>query len=78
MEKLDLLREAGASPKLAEAIVRTQEESEYLTKDYFDARLDARLREVENRLLLAVLGSLGLILGSIYFVLPRLIQPVAS
>jgi hypothetical protein len=70
MEKLDVLRQAGADPKLAEAIVRTQEESDYVTKDY----LDARLRELEVRLMIVMFGSLGIILGSIYFVLPRLIQ----
>jgi hypothetical protein len=84
MEKLEVLREAGMDPKVAEAVVRIQEESSYITKDYLDAKLNEMSSEIRGevrtlvaetrtQILLAVLGAAGLILGSIYFVLPRLI-----
>lgn len=59
MEKLDVLRTAGADPKLAEAIVKTQEESEYVTREY----LDGRLNELLLKLVLAMVGVAGLSLG---------------
>lgn len=59
MEKLDILRTAGADPKLAEAIVKTQEESEYVTREY----LDGKLNELLLKLVLAMVGVAGLSLG---------------
>ena len=69
MEKLEVLRTAGIDPKQAEAIVKTQEDSAYVSKDY----LDARLRELEtnllNRLILAMLVITGVALGLAKFLL---------
>jgi hypothetical protein len=100
MDKLDLLRTAAASgdpEQLAEAIVRTQEASDYVSREYLDARLgqlSAEIRDelrtsigdvrtelhkaigdARNTMLLAMLGAVGVILGAIYFVVPRLVTP---
>jgi hypothetical protein len=59
MEKLDVLRAAGADPTLAEAIVKTQEESDYVTKEY----LDGKLNDLLLKLVLAMLAVAGIALG---------------
>jgi hypothetical protein len=63
MEKLDILRTAGADPKLAEAIVKIQEESAYITKDYLDARLSELESGLLVKLVLAMVAVAGLSLA---------------
>lgn len=56
MEKLDILREAHVPPEQAEAIVRIYEASDYVTKDYLDARLEKAVTDLTWR----VLGIVGI------------------
>lgn len=60
MEKLSVLRDSGHfTQEQAEAIVRTQEESEYVTKEYLDGKLDG----LYVKLLASMIGVAGVALG---------------
>lgn len=64
MEKLDILREAGVDAKQAEAIVRTQEAGEYVTRDYLDSRIAGLLNDITWRLIglaIVVVTAVGLL-----------------
>jgi hypothetical protein len=55
------LREAGLSQEQAEAIA-TMPEERFVTKDYFDAHLDARLAQLESSLTWRIAGIAGLVI----------------
>jgi hypothetical protein len=81
MEKLDILREAGVESKQAEAIIRTQEASEYVTKDYLDARLgvtesqfDARISRLLNDITWRLIG-LAIIVITAIGLLDKFVRP---
>lgn len=77
MEKLDLLRRAAASgdpEQLAEAIVRTQEASDYVTKDFFEARLDARVNQLLTDITWRLIG-LGVVVLAGVAALDKWVRP---
>jgi hypothetical protein len=73
LKSYDNLKAAGFSEDQTRAILDAMT-GDLVTRDYFDVRLRAELAGLKNELLVVMLGSLGLVLGSIYFVLPRLIH----
>lgn len=74
MEKLDILREAGFESKVAEAIVRTQEAGDYVTKDYLVAVLDARIAGLLNDITWRLIGLATVIIIAVGL-LDKLVRP---
>lgn len=79
LQAYDRLIGAGFDDQQARAILDAMA-GDLVTREYLDARLAVLKSELETRiatvhrdLLVAVLGATGVILGSIYFVLPRLV-----
>ena len=79
LQSYDRLIAAGFNDDQARAILDAMA-GDLVTRDYLDARLaqvesrlEARIEGLKTQLLLAMFGATALILGSIYFVLPRLV-----
>lgn len=79
LQSYDRLKAAGFNEDQARAILDAMA-GDLVSRDYLDSRLavlksdlETRIATVQRDLLLALLGATGLILGSMYFVLPRLV-----
>ena len=64
------LEKAGLPDKQAEAIVKlmSQQSGELLTKDYLDARLDAKIGGLKVTLLATMIALTGIIIAAIKFI----------
>ena len=64
------LEQSGLPDKQAEAIVKlmSQQSEELVTKDYLDARLDAKIGELKVTLLATMIALTGIIIAAIKFI----------